>query len=128
MRSRYLLVAFFGGLTGAACVLVAVYVTNAKALIIAEPDVNAVVSSLHSRINDFYIFAGIVITLLLAINVGVFVKADDEIDTQIKKSFGKHEEQIIVLIERYKKLINRFESTFTRQIHRDNDPSRTKIP
>ena len=68
--SKYLFASLFGGLIGASCVLVAVYVTNTKALAISTANVNDAVSSLHSRINDFYIFAGIVITLLLEINVG----------------------------------------------------------
>jgi len=59
MNSKYLLSAFFGGLIGACCVLITVYVTNAKALVIEQNDINAAVSSLHSRINDFYIFAGL---------------------------------------------------------------------
>jgi len=69
MIGRYLLASFFGALIGAGCVLMVVYVTNSKALIM-EGDVSNAVNSLHTRINDFYIFAGIVITLLLAINVG----------------------------------------------------------
>lgn len=107
MAKRYFLISFLGGLIGACCVLIAVYVTNTKALAIVEADVNVVVSSLHSRINDFYIFAGIVITLLLAINVGVFVKADAEVESQIKKTFGKHEEEIIGLIDKYQQTYDR---------------------
>lgn len=92
--SRYLLAAFFGGLIGAGCVLIAVYVTNAKALVITMPDVNEAMSSLHSRINDFYIFAGIVITLLLAINVGVYIKADEEVDKHFRENFGTYRKKI----------------------------------
>jgi hypothetical protein len=92
--SRYLLASFFGGLIGAGCVLIAMYVTNSKALVITTADINDAVSSLHSRINDFYLFAGIVITLLLAINVGVFIKADHETDKHIRENFDKREERI----------------------------------
>jgi hypothetical protein len=66
VRNKSLLSAFFGGLIGGSCVLIVVYVTNTKALVIEPPDVNASVAALHTRINDFYIFAGIVVTLLLA--------------------------------------------------------------
>lgn len=92
--SRYLLAAFFGGLIGAGCVLAAVYVTNTKALVVTTPDVKEAVSSLHSRINDFYIFAGIVITLLLAINVGVYIKADEEVDRHFRENFDKYERRV----------------------------------
>lgn len=88
MFKRYFLVSFLGGLIGAGCVLIVVYVTNTKALVISEHDPDTAVSSLHSQINDFYIFAGIVITLLLVINVGVFVKADAEVDQQIRQLLG----------------------------------------
>lgn len=91
---RYLLASFFGGLIGACCVLIAVYVTNSKALAIAAADVNGAVGSLHSRINDFYIFAGIVITLLLAINVGVYVRADEEVERHVNENFSKYEKKI----------------------------------
>ena len=93
MMKRCLLASFVGGLMGACCVLMVVYVTNTKALVI-DSNVDSAVNALHSRINDFYIFAGIVITLLLAINVGVFVNADDEVDKQIKGRFEKYEEEI----------------------------------
>jgi hypothetical protein len=94
MRSRYLLSSVFGGMIGACCVLIVVYVTNARALEITAVNVNEAVSSLHTRINDFYIFAGIVVTLLLAINIGVFVRADDEVENHIRENFGKYENRI----------------------------------
>ncbi len=50
-------------------------------------------ASLHTRTNDFYIFAGIVITLLLAINVGLYLKADEEIERHFDKRFGEHEKK-----------------------------------
>lgn len=108
MLKRYLLASFLGGAIGACCVLVAVYVTNTKALPIHDVGLEPAVNALHSRINDFYIFAGIVITLLLAINVGVFVKADEEVDRQIIKQFGKHEMEIVDLIETYRKILEKF--------------------
>jgi uncharacterized membrane protein len=101
--SKYLLASVFGGLIGACCVLIVVYVTNTKALMIASPNMPEVVNSLHSRINDFYIFAGIVITLLLAINVGVYIKANDEIDQRISKDIEKHDNQMRKLYNRTKK-------------------------
>ena len=91
MISKYLLASLFGGLIGACCVLIVVYVTNEKALVITSSQINDAVSSLHSRINDFYIFAGIVITLLLAINIGVYIKADEEIDKHFRENFEKYE-------------------------------------
>ena len=94
MKNKYLLSAFFGGVIGAGCVLIAVYVTNAKVLVIEVDDVNAAVTALHTRINDFYIFAGIVITLLLAINVGVYIKADQEVDHHMRENVQRYIDDI----------------------------------
>lgn len=94
MKGRYFLASFFGALIGATCVLVAVHVTNASALVIEDHGIDAAISTLHTRINDFYIFAGIVITLLLAINVGVFIRADAEIDKHIKENVFIYRERI----------------------------------
>ncbi len=94
MRRRYLLASVVGGLVGACCVLIVVYVTNEKALVVVPSNMTEAVSSLHSRINDFYIFAGIVITLLLAINVGVYVKADDDVEKHFHENFHKYIKQM----------------------------------
>ena len=111
MMSRYLFASFLGGLIGASCVLVAVYVTNTKALVVTAQDVNDAVTSLHSRINDFYIFAGIVITLLLAINVGVYIKADEEVDRQISELIKKHEKKIERMNDKRKKMITELKAS-----------------
>ena len=107
--SRYLLAAFFGGLIGAGCVLVMVYVTNTKALVVTTSDVNEAVGALHSRINDFYIFAGIVITLLLAINVGVFIRAEDEVEKHIDENFGRYKKKIKNVYNKCEQILNDLE-------------------
>jgi hypothetical protein len=129
MIKRYLLVSFFGGLIGAGCVLVIVYVTNTKALTIHDVGLEPGVNALHARINDFYIFAGIVITLLLAINVGVFVRADEEVDKQIKENFGKRQEEIVAIAEQLRELFLKFKSLekeFTKR-KIDDEPSEKNI-
>lgn len=73
--------------------LVVIYVTNSRALVM-DGDINSAVNSLHTRINDFYIFAGVVITLLLAINVGVYVKADQEVDKHFRENFERYRKKI----------------------------------
>lgn len=97
MKGRYFMASFFGALIGAGCVLVAVYVTNMQTLVIENQTVDSAVSVLHTRINDFYIFAGIVITLLLAINVGVFIRAEDEVDKHIKENFDSYKKRIEII-------------------------------
>jgi hypothetical protein len=110
MRSRYLLSSVFGGVIGACCVLIVVYVTNARALEITAVNVNEAVSSLHTRINDFYIFAGIVITLLLAINVGVFIRTDDEVENHITENFENYHKRIQDIHKKCEELLEELQS------------------
>lgn len=108
MIGRYLIASFFGGLIGACCVLVIVYVTNTGALAVTTNDITEAVSSLHSRINDFYIFAGIVITWLLAINVGVFIRADDEVSRHMRENADTYKQEFIDLINNTQRNENHF--------------------
>jgi hypothetical protein len=105
MKGRYFLASFFGALAGACCVLAVVYVTNTKALVIDDSSVDATMSAIHTRINDFYIFAGIVITLLLAINVGVFIRAEDEVDKHIRGNFEAYRKKIEAIHDECKALL-----------------------
>ncbi len=52
------------------------------------------ISSTNKRIDDFFIFGGIIITLLLAINVGVYVNADNVVDKHLKDHFGVHQKKV----------------------------------
>jgi hypothetical protein len=105
MKGRYFLASFFGGLIGAACVLMVVYVTNRTGLVIDDHGADAAMNAIHTRINDFYIFAGIVITLLLAINVGVFIRAEDEVEKHIKTNFEDYRDRIDVIHKQCEKLL-----------------------
>ena len=88
--------------------LVIVYVTNTKALAVTTADINVAVSSLHSRINDFYIFAGIVITLLLATNIGVYIRTDGEVEKHINENFGKYKKRLEGIVEESEKKADKF--------------------
>jgi hypothetical protein len=109
MMSRYLFASFFGALIGAGCVLIAVHVTNANALVVTTADINDAVSSLHTRINDFYVFAGIVITLLLTINLAVYIKADGEVEKHINEKFGFYEKNLKDMVNTARKIVDEME-------------------
>ena len=47
-------------------------------------------NSFNSRLGDFYIFIGILVTLLLAINVSVYIKTPGEVEKYMKKNFASH--------------------------------------
>jgi len=81
-----------------------VYVTNTKPLVIDSHRTDIAIDAIHSRINDFYIFAGIVITLLLAINVGVFIRAEDEVEKHIKLNFETYRARIKAIHDHCEKI------------------------
>jgi uncharacterized integral membrane protein len=69
-------------------------------------------SSINKRFDDLYILAGIIVTLLLAINVGIFVNTDSKIDKyftehyeETTKKVKKYEIQIEALFSEYKALV-----------------------
>jgi hypothetical protein len=57
------------------------------------------ISAMHTRFEDLYIFAGIIITLLLAINVTVYVRAESEVEKQIKGYDKIYSEKIAEYIQ-----------------------------
>lgn len=62
-------------------------------------------NSLNKRIDDFCIFGGVIITLLLAINVGVWIQADTIVRKHLHENFGKHKKQIINEVNEAQRLV-----------------------
>ncbi len=100
MNKQYLLSATFGALLGSACVLAAHQVIYHKDLGTSEIALGLKdeggalmeerINSIHQRISDFYLFEGIVITLLLTINVGIFLRAKQEIETHFSENLDSY--------------------------------------
>lgn len=63
------------------------------------------VNSLNKRFDDLYILGSIIIALLLAINIGVFIRADTETERHFKESFTKYKEQVIDAVSESERLI-----------------------
>jgi hypothetical protein len=55
------------------------------------------IGSLNKRFDDLLIFGGIIITLLLAINLTVYVKTESEVDKYFKKHFKEYESKIQIV-------------------------------
>ena len=56
-------------------------------------------NSVNKRIDDLYIFGGIIITLLLAINVGVYVKAESDVEKHFRDNYETYKTKILGLVE-----------------------------
>ena len=52
------------------------------------------INSINKRIDDLYIFGGIIITLLLAINVAVYVNAESIVEKFLKENYEKYSQKI----------------------------------
>jgi len=65
------------------------------------------ITSFNQRLDDLYILGGIIIALLLAINIGVYIKAEAEIEKHFKDSFSKYKEQVINCVNEAESLIKK---------------------
>ncbi len=48
------------------------------------------VASINKRIDDLIVFGGIIVTLLLAINVSVYIRADAQVEKHFRTNFENH--------------------------------------
>jgi hypothetical protein len=51
-------------------------------------------SSINKRVDDLLIFGGIIITLLLAINIAVYVNAESIVEKHLKENYEKYNQKI----------------------------------
>jgi|GEM_PF-1866525 len=63
------------------------------------------INSINARINDFYVFSGIIITLLLAINVSVYIKTSNEVDKHMKDNYDAYKQEIEKQLQDAKQLV-----------------------
>ena len=59
--------------------------------------------SINKRLDDFLIFGGMIITLLLAITVSVYLKTEAEVSKHFKENLGKYTEDAKKLVEEINK-------------------------
>lgn len=81
------------------------FVTDTSKIIHFQDDIAALqtqslnleekLASANKRIDDMLIFGGIIITLLLAINVGVYVNAEKEVNKHFRENFDIHKEKVL---------------------------------
>ncbi|MBI5402583.1 MAG: hypothetical protein HY959_04230 [Ignavibacteriae bacterium] len=66
--------------------------------------------SINKRIDDILIFGGIIITLLLAINISVFVKAANEVDSHFNEHFEEYRKKVEESASKVTSLLNKAEA------------------
>lgn len=77
---------------------------------ITDQNIEEKINSLDKRIDDILIFGGIIITLVLAINVGVYVKAENEVEKHFRENFEIYKIQINDNAAEVRKLLNEIRS------------------
>lgn len=65
------------------------------------------INSIDKRFDDLYILGGIIIMLLLAINVGVYLKAESEVEKHFTENFDKYKKQIIQCVSDSESMIEK---------------------
>lgn len=58
------------------------------------------IASVNKRIDDIAIFGGIIVTLLLAINAGVFVNAERQVESYMRRNYQIYLDQILADLKR----------------------------
>ena len=53
------------------------------------------IGSVHKRFDDLYILGGTIVVLLIAINIGIFVRTEDEVEKYFRDNFEVHNKKIL---------------------------------
>jgi hypothetical protein len=120
MNNRYLVTSLLSGLAGAVVVLVVqlfnliqgstVPANEFHVICDNHEQIEARIDSLQTRIDDMYVFAGLVVTLLLAINVGVYVKAANQVDDYLKENIERHQVELERTVKKAKDILDDLEN------------------
>jgi uncharacterized protein YneF (UPF0154 family) len=65
--------------------------------------------AINKRLDDILIFGGIIITLLLGINAGVFVNAERQVESYMQKNFHHYSDQIQNNVKRVEQMVEHAE-------------------
>lgn len=106
--NRYIIASVLGGLVSALIILMAQvllfsYDSASIGAAFSAPEIfDEKLNSLNKRIDDLYVFAGVVVTLMLAINVSVYVRAANQIDDYIKENFENRKKVVDEIVNGFK--------------------------
>jgi hypothetical protein len=74
------------------------------------PNIDERFNSINKRFDDFFIMAGIIITLLLAINVGIYVNTDSKVDKYFTDHYEEYASKVRKITEETETLYTEFKS------------------
>jgi hypothetical protein len=57
------------------------------------------IASLHKRFDDLYVLGGTIVVLLIAINIGIYVRTEDEVERYFTENFEVHNKKILNFLE-----------------------------
>ena len=98
------------------------FVTDTTKKVIAQGDVVDLknqnlstiekIEALNKRLDDLLIFGAIIITLLLAINVSVFVNTDRQVDKYFRDNFETHKNKVTKYLEEVTEMAGKVQTQF----------------
>lgn len=68
------------------------------------------IAALNKRLDDILIFGGIIVTLLLAINAGIFVNAERQVESYMQKNFQHYYDQMKTILGKAEKMFEETEN------------------
>jgi|GEM_PF-1932818 len=68
--------------------------------------------SVNKRLDDILIFGGIIVTLLLAINAGVFVNAERQVESYMRRNYQVYLDQILADLKRADGMLGQVRNIF----------------
>ncbi|MFZ6024240.1 MAG: hypothetical protein ACOYVG_07260 [Bacteroidota bacterium] len=67
-------------------------------------------ASVNKRLDDMLVFGGIILTLILAINIGVFVNSERQVDKHMKDNFEIHKNKVLNTLSDVEKTAGRIKA------------------
>lgn len=88
------------------------------------------INTINTRFNDMYVLGGVIITLLLGINISVYIRAENEVNKHFKENYNKHKEQIVSYVSEAEKLVGELKSKvdLAKSFEQMNENSKVDIP
>lgn len=70
------------------------------------------ITALNKRLDDLLVFGGIIITLLLGINAGIFVNTERQVDAYLRRNYGVFHDQIRDYVTKAENLVEQIRELF----------------
>jgi predicted transporter len=81
------------------------------------------IASVNKRLDDILIFGGIIITLLLGINAGVFINAERQVESYMRRNYQVYLDQLTADLKRADGMLSHIRNIFNLNISEKKEES-----